>query len=300
MPRPTPLPLDALAFVARDAELLGATQWRLRAADLRRPHQGSRARAPGDTLAERCRDFAPLLRPGQAFSHATAAGLWGLPLPEGSSDEPLHVAVPAGRRPRRPGILAHRIDEVTVARARGVPVVAPVDAWVQCASLLPLDDLVAMADALLGRWSKAPEARLRPLTELRAAAAAAGGARGVVRLREALELSRPNVRSPKETALRLLVVRAGLREPELNADVDDDGTWLGMSDLVWRRERVVAEYEGEQHRLDRHQFEKDIRRRERYAEAGWRIVRVTRADLTLFRSELITRLRSALAAAPWR
>jgi hypothetical protein len=300
MSPPSPLPFDRVAFVARDAEVLGATQWRLRAADLRRPHQGSRSRGPGDTLVERCRDFAPLLRPGQAFSHATAAGLWGLPLPGGSSDEPLHVAVSTGRGPRRPGILAHRIDEVTVARTKGLPVVAPVDTWVQCASLLPLDDLVAVADALLGHWSKAPEARLRPFTELETAAAAAGGARGVVHLREALELSRPNVRSPKETALRLVVVRAGIREPELNADVDDAGTWLGMSDLVWRRERVVAEYEGEQHRLDRHQFEKDIRRRERYAEAGWRIVRVTRADLTLFRAELITRLRSALAGALWR
>ncbi|AMM19071.1 hypothetical protein AX769_01620 [Frondihabitans sp. PAMC 28766] len=178
--------------------------------------------------------------------------------------------------------------------------VGPVEAWAQCGELLPLDDLVAMADALLGRWSRYPAARMRPPDELEAAVSRRAGCRGVARLREALELARPKVRSPQETALRLIVVRAGLPEPELNGDVfDRAGRWIGMSDLVWRDARFVAEYEGEHHRLDPEQFEKDIRRRERYAEAGWRMVRVTKSDLGAHRPELVTRLKSALGGAAW-
>lgn len=296
-----PLPVDAVAFRARAARDAGATEWRLRRPDLISPHHGVRSRLAAATIAERCRDYVPALRPGQAFSHETAAGLWGLPMPSGWRPGPLHVAAASGREPRRVGVSGHRLRGATTCILRGLPVVSPIDAWVQCGEWMALDDLVAMADALMGRWSKEPRARGRPRSELEVAVVQRAGQRGVRLLREALDLARPRVRSPQETALRLLVVRAGLPEPEINADVyDDSGRWLGMSDLVWPAVRVVVEYEGDHHRVDAEQFEKDIRRRERYAEAGWRLIRVTKSDLYGHSGELTRRIAGALAGAPWR
>ncbi|WP_121371247.1 DUF559 domain-containing protein [Frondihabitans australicus] len=128
-----------------------------------------------------------------------------------------------------------------------------------------------------------------------------GGRRGITALRQALGLARPGVRSPQETALRLLLLRRGLPEPEVNGIVRDDrGRRLGESDLIWRAVRVVVEYEGDQHRTDPAQFAKDIRRREDYAEAGWRVIRVTKSDLHDHADLLVRRVAGALAGAPWR
>jgi hypothetical protein len=103
-----------------------------------------------------------------------------------------------------------------------VPVVEPAVAWAQCAAELELDELVAIGDALAGRWSPEAAAREMPLAELRRVVEAWGGRRGARRLSEALDLVRPNVWSPKETELRLLLVRAGVPEPPgLNAEITD-------------------------------------------------------------------------------
>lgn len=228
------------------------------------------------------------------FSHVTAAELWRLPLPLGwgfRSSEPLHVTRLEGRAIRRPGIVGHVASDVGRERIGPIPVVTPLQAWAECAALLRLDDLVAMGDALLAEWSPFPRARLLTLDELAADVAARFRFRGVLRLRAALALVRPNVRSPQETDMRLLFDRAGLPEAELNAEVrDDDNRWLGISDFVYREPRFVVEYEGDHHRTNPKQFMSDIARGERYADAGWRMVRATRDDLYRRPGELVARV----------
>ncbi|MCU1528129.1 MAG: hypothetical protein JWP75_1892 [Frondihabitans sp.] len=233
------------------------------------------------------------MSPSQAFSHMTAAELWGLPLPIRRDDAPLpdlHVAALRGREPRRPGIVGHRVRGVTCRILRGLVVVDPLVAWAQSAAYLELDDLVSMGDALLGRWPKEPAARHHRPEALTAAVDARAGARGAVTLREALALSRPRVRSPRETALRLLLQRAGLPEPSLNVDVYEGGVWLGQPDLVYWEAKVAVEYEGDHHRASRRTFEGDILRRERFSDAGWHMIRVTSGDMELRSQELVARV----------
>jgi very-short-patch-repair endonuclease len=227
----------------------------------------------------------------QVFSHLTAAELWGLPLPlrcEGALD--LHVSALRGREPRRPGIVGHRIRDAECRILRGLVVVDPLVAWVQSAAYLGLDDLVAMADALLGRWPKEPAARLSTPEALATAVERRPGTRGAVALREALALMRHDVMSPRETSLRLLLQRAGLPEPELNVDVREGGVWLAKPDLVYRAAKVAVEYEGDYHRTSRTTFESDILRRERCHDAGWHMIRVTSGDLELRPAELVARV----------
>ncbi|MCU1405843.1 MAG: hypothetical protein JWQ43_2146, partial [Glaciihabitans sp.] len=55
-----------------------------------------------------------------------------------------------------------------------------------------------------------------------------------------------------------------------------EGLWLGRADLVYPRWRTIVEYDGDQHRADTRQYEKDITRMETFADQGWNVVRVRR------------------------
>lgn len=326
MPRITvPVPLADRPFTVDEARRAGLGVGRLRGADLEAPHRGVRRlvdlgrdlHGPAFDLIQTARSLRPVMLDDWRFSHVTALGLWGLPVPWRVRDgrEPLHVTSTDGRGPRRPGVVAHRarpvidvVDTNDVGAARpepgrrrllvgGLPVDEPVTAWVESGSLLTLDDLVRAGDAIVGSWSRYGPARERTVDELERAVRAARGRRGVSRVREALELVRPGVESPKETELRLLLARAGLPEPEINAKTyDDGGRYLGKPDLRYPWCKVAVEYEGDEHRRDPWRFRTDIVRRERFADAGWRTIRSTDDDLHGRRAdELVARVRRCLA-----
>lgn len=281
MRSPLPPLLLGAPFTVADARACGLSRGRIDAPDVGAPHHGIRVARPVITIEERCEALLPALRSDHLFSHATAAALLGLPLPLGAGSGPLHVISPSGAHPSRPGVVAHRTRDVRGLFVDILPVVDPVTCWMQCASLLPLDDVVIMGDALAGRWSPFDPAREIPIARLTAAVERWGRRRGAQRLREALGWMRPNVWSPKETELRLLIVRAGLPEPsELNGRVTDaEGRVLGHGDLVYRRQKKVIEYEGDHHRSDKGQWRRDVQRYESFHDAGWRVLRVTDDDL---------------------
>src|SRR5699024_1855798 len=111
----------------------------------------------------------------------------------------------------------------------------------------------------------------------------------------AFELIRPGTDSPRETWLRLLLIRAGLPEPRVNARISADGEIPErFGDLVYRRERVVVEYEGAHHSESRTSYLSDIRRFEQLAD--WRFVRVTQEDAA-DPDGIIRRVRAALSRA---
>jgi hypothetical protein len=85
----------------------------------------------------------------------------------------------------------------------------------------------------------------------------------------------------QETRARLFFGEIGLPEPVLNADViSSEGLWLGRVDFLWREARVIVEYEGDQHRTDRRQWQHDITRVRDLEDDGWRVVRITSRDLS--------------------
>jgi len=272
---------------------------------------------PSAVVIDRALALQPVMLESWFFSHATALAIWNLPVPlrVTTGVEPLHVSTSVGRGPRRPGVVGHRsaatrlpdptrLDVSSSASWRSassarrqLPVDDPLSAWARSGTLLRLDELVRAGDALAGSWSPHEEARERSIDELIAAIAAVGRVPGAGRVRAALELIRPGVESPRETDLRLLLVRAGLPEPEINEPTyDASGRYLGKPDLRYRWRKVAIEYEGDEHRLDRRRFRHDILRRERFADAGWRTVRCTSDDLDGRRAaELVARVERLLA-----
>jgi hypothetical protein len=67
------------------------------------------------TVGERCEAYFPRLRPGQFFSHHTAAALWELPLPSPpSAAENIHVsAIHSSRAPNTRGVTGHQLSAST-------------------------------------------------------------------------------------------------------------------------------------------------------------------------------------------
>jgi very-short-patch-repair endonuclease len=119
------------------------------------------------------------------------------------------------------------------------------------------------------------------------------GARGLRQLTKALELVDPGSQSPKETWLRLSLIRAGLPRPKTQIPVlAAGGAQVYYLDMGWEDLMVAVEYDGEQHRLDRWQYTKDIRRSEALERVGWIVIRVTASDRP---ADIIARVRDALA-----
>ena len=146
-------------------------------------------------------------------------------------------------------------------------IAAPKHCWVIAASSLNLLDLVTAGDSLL---------RLRRTTLLRLQAAVHTYAgRGIVAGRTAVRLVRERVDSPRETWLRLCLVLAGLPMPECNLIIGDDQGPMGRVDLVYLAYKLIIEYEGDQHRTDRNQWNRDIDRQEDFARDHWTLIRVT-------------------------
>jgi hypothetical protein len=105
------------------------------------------------------------------------------------------------------------------------------------------------------------------------------GHRGMRNARLALDLVDSGAESPRETWLRLLLIRAGFPRPTTQIPVYDAyGQLVAILDMGWQDIKVAVDYEGDQHRTDRRRFNKDIRRAEAVTELGWIDVRVTAED----------------------
>ena len=178
----------------------------------------------------------------------------------------------------------------------------PATLFCQLASTLSLPDLVAVGDALVlepvySDWrDERPWVPLGQLTER----VENYRGRGKVRAARALGLIRPGAESRPETLVRLALIEAGLPEPEVNVEVRDGaGRFIGRGDLVYRRFRVVVEYDGDQHRTSAAQFDRDVRRLDDFAASGWRVVRIVARHFFADREACLSRVARALREAGW-
>ncbi|BBY05229.1 DUF559 domain-containing protein [Mycobacterium noviomagense] len=118
------------------------------------------------------------------------------------------------------------------------------------------------------------------------------GARGLRQLETVLELVDAGAQSPKETWLRLLLIRAGLPRPRTQIPVvSADGRQTYYLDMGWEDVMVAVEYDGEHHRLDRWQYARDVRRSEELERLGWIVIRVLAGDRP---ADIVRRVRDAL------
>ena len=301
------------SFRVADARASGVGEGRLRGRDLERLSHGTRLVAadvpePEDhwqrqalRLRRRITAYLPVMPPDAFFAGPTAAALLGLPLPPGPA-LPLHVGVPFPRSaPRRRGVIGVQVlpRMVHTTLVDGIRVTDAATTWAMLGGHLGLNDLVAVADAIIrvprhpGGFRTSPRGPLGTPADLRAALDA-GRRRAAPTLRRALERAREGASSRPESWMRLVLIDGGLPEPVLDYDVTGpSGEFIGCSELAYPERRVAVEYESDGH-LSRRQLERDIDKYTAYGAAGWRTIRLTSTHIFRAPREAVRRVRVAL------
>ncbi len=291
MSSPPPTPIDVRRpFTRAQAHAAGITDGLLRGPRFQRVCHGVYLCRTVDVSARTRLDAVLLVHPPTAWaSHASAARVYGLPLPVLPED---HVTVLHRRDRRRAGSLRHHLASPgdKVRTVRGVRVSTPERLFVELAEQLHLVDLVVAGDALVRWHGVTPE-------QLVAAARDVLGRVGRLARRGA-SLVRRDVDSPNETKLRVLLVLAGLPEPVVNHKVRwPDGEVRYRFDLSWPWAKVLVEYDGRQHRDDLDRWDADLSRRDWLDAEGWIVVPVVARGLYRRPDETLARVRAALTRA---
>ena len=203
------------------------------------------------------------LPPNAIFAGRTAAWLMGIDI----DPTPIEVIVPVTSGVRsRPGLVVHRRDFRPVVNVRGFRV-TPADRTLAdaCRGLPDVEALVVLDSALR---------------------------KGLGRVERRLGVLAEPAESPMETRLRWLLLEAGLPRPRVQAPLHNAaGRFVGRADLYYPQARLVIEYDGTNHR-DR--LIEDNRRQNALIDAGFRILRLTAADLRERPDAIVAQVRNAL------
>ncbi|MBO0864253.1 MAG: hypothetical protein J2P16_04175 [Mycobacterium sp.] len=177
-------------------------------------------------------------------------------------------------RRRVPGVQVREqlIEHDEICVVDGMQITTPERTALDLACTYPLDEAVAAIDSL----ARVTHLKLADVDVL---VQRYRGRRGIRRARAALDLVDAGAESPRETWLRLVLIRAGFPRPQTQIPVYNEyGVLIAEVDTGWEEIKVGVEYEGDHHWKSRRQFDKDIGRLEAVTEAGWIIVRVTAED----------------------
>ena len=296
MRRPSQLPPElGSAFSTEDGLKAGVSRQRSRAVDLATPFRGIRTALPIETTSDRARAYSTRMPDAQFFSHLTAAELLGLRLPERFRPGLLEVtSIAPLRASRGAGIVGHQASSGETIIVDGLRVSSPLMTWLDLGAFLPLDDLIVMGDGLLSRLAP----RCTP-SQVESALRDHARRRGHARLTEAWASIRPRTDSARESMLRLLVVRAGFPEPEVNPEIRNQfDAVIAHGDLTYPEYKVILEYDGGGHRTDERQFHIDIDRLDALMEEGWRVIRVNKS-LMARHATLCGKIDTALRDRGW-
>lgn len=278
MPRKVEIPeeLKRGPFTTAHATNLEITRSVLRGERFRRIFDGVHVWAMlPDSLEQRCA-AALLLIPEQTvarISHHTLAALLRLPVKD---DGLIHLTIdPGASGTKTKGIKIHRREVTKGAKVTDTSFrcTTLADLFADMAGYLELVDLVALGDAIVRE--------LWPIGDFVAAVRerlATRHQRGRDLAGRALSLVREKVDSPMETRLRLLIVFAGLPEPQPGITIHHpDGHEIGVFDLVYPEQKIVLEYDGDIHRTDKDKWRYDKSKRTLLRRLGYLVIEV-RAD----------------------
>ena len=201
-----------------------------------------------------------MLPPASAFTHLTAAQLYGWWLPS-SPPHPVFVAMRrCDPRPRRPGLLVCRHPKSFAFTVQdGLRVTTPAETILAAARDLGLLDLVVLGDSALREGHVT-------LTELEICAARRR--RGAPLLRELIPLLDRRSESAWESIMRVLQRAAEIPVEPQHPVHDANGRFLARADFRVVGTRRLHEYDGGVHREPAVQ-DSDLRRDRALLQNGW-------------------------------
>lgn len=217
---------------------------------------------------------------------SSSAAMYGIEcIPDDAPAELAHA-----RHPAPPGIIIHRgsIADDEMCLRQSIDCTTPARTAYDIGRRVRGDTAIIRIDALLN----ATGCRVEDVERI---ADRYPGARHLRRLRDALDLADGGAESPKETELRLLLLRDGLPPPVTQIFVANPRGRSRRIDMGWPDWKVGVEYDGGQHWTNPDIHAEDIERLEFLAAQGWIIVRVSARQLRYAPDEILRRVRRALA-----
>jgi hypothetical protein len=223
-----------------------------------------------------------------AMCLGTAAAAYGFDT-ENTLD--LHVLTPMGHQLRpSDGLVVHRREGAPLTTVDGRLATEPAWTAVEVARSLRRPRALATLDAAL-RSGACDRADLRHAAEQQA------GRRGIVRVRELIELASPLAESAMESEARLVMHDGGLPAPVLQYRIIDLDGNLWRLDFAWPDEKLAVEYDGFDFHSDRKDFRRDRMKRAALEAMRWTVLNVIDVDVRRTPHAMVGRIATALEAA---
>jgi hypothetical protein len=194
------------------------------------------------------------------------------------------------RRP--PPMLAIHSDTVACGETQsvaGMAVTTPARTAFDLGRRLELEEGVQRIDALMN-------ATHLKVAEVEAVMAKHARVRGLVQLRQTLDLVDGGAESPYESLTRLLLIKAGFPRPKTQIRVIDADGNVWRIDMGWPEYLVGVDFEGAHHWTSAKQRTKDAVRYAVLPELGWIDLRLTSGILHNDPQPFLDRVGAALVA----
>lgn len=233
-----------------------------------------------EARAALCPSAPHAARTRYAASHLTALVAWGLPVLVEDLG-PIHVCrLDSGRIRRLPPLLVHgAVDAASVRTRHGLRVVAPALAIVQATRTTGARAGLMAADAAL----RAGLATGADLSEAVVASRKGAERRMPAACRQVLDLASAASESPGESWTRLVFHGLGLAQPQQQAMIlDEHGAFVARVDFLFHKARLIVEFDGAIKYAGADgpaALIAEKRREDRLRQLGFRVVRLTWADL---------------------
>ncbi|WP_422749164.1 hypothetical protein ACN27E_11500 [Mycobacterium sp. WMMD1722] len=280
---------DAQDGVAASGQILQRVRRRrfealLAAGELERVWQGIYCRGPAtDHLRLRGLDLS--CGRTVAVCLGTAAALYGF---DTETPADLHVLNPPGGQLRSAdGLVVHRRDGAPLVTVGGRLATAGPWTAVEVARGLRRPRALATLDAALRSGCCR-----RP--DLWRAATEQAGRRGIVAVRNLINVADRRAESPMESEARLVMLDGGLPLPELQYELIDGNRERRRLDFAWPAYRLAAEYDGVDWHDSTEAMRRDRRRTAALMDVGWTVVPIVFDDVRHRPWELVARIDKQL------
>ena len=215
---------------------------------------------------------------------------------------PLHVMVPRlSMRHQGKSLICHAfpqgIPSESVIIIQDVPIICPELCFLLAAEYLPLQDLALLATDLSGTYALSKQASLGQIDRLAVTSVQninnylnqVHRVNGITKARKSIRFALDNSHSPIESKLAVTVLLPLLYggfaadQPELNAIVHLSSSGKKLFgpesccvDLLWRKQRLVVEYDSDLVHSSMKQIRKDKRKANALKMSGYTVINITK------------------------
>lgn len=217
----------------------------------------------------------------------TAAEMYGF---DTEPDERIHVLDPGIRMRPSADVMVHQRLGAPLSIVGGRVATAPAWTAVEIARTLRRPRALAVLDAALHSGCCTQPELVATVDEQK-------GRRGIVQVRELVQLADGRSESPMESEARLVFIDGGLPRPELQFKIVDLHGRLWRVDFAWLDAKVVAEYDSVEWHANPEGWKHDRMKAARLAECGWTAVPMVVDDVRKHPYELVRRIAGHLERA---